>query len=967
MDILRSAFRQLRAHAGFSALIIALLAVGIGANTAIFGVVHAVLLKPLPFPSPGELVMVRKPPRDAAANIPGGGDLMPDSEFNAWIEAVPKSFRSLAAYRNNNANLQRGDGAVRVPSAAVTGEFFPLLGVSAWRGRLFTADDLKPGATPVTVLSHSAWASRFNSADDALGQVVRLDDTAHTIIGILPPAFEFVDPVQFWRPLVITATAPGEIRIQMVRVFGRLLSGTTHDTAARELDGLSERFWNNLTVGTFSGGPGGQREIRTGPRPTDGAPAPAGPGPAPASSLAAVEPVRETPGQLTAPDGRRMAIQLPPGADPNDPRIKQAIADAIAQQQANRRGASPQSGFAHAPESRVAPSNPAPSPDSVAGPRVVAGPPGAPGPSGATFVPAGPGGPRSGPPGALRLPFADSKAQLITLQEQLARQSRTTLWLLLGAVGFVLLIACANIANLQLARAASRKREAAVRAALGASPARLALELLLENLLLALAGGVLGVVLAWWGTQALEAFLASFLPRVNPIGVSLPVLGFAVLLAVASGLAFGLAPAWQAGRVDLLEALKDGSHQATAGGHRWRQGLVALEVALALVLAVNAGLLVKSIYQLYSTELGYRTEDVMTANLSLPRRYGAPEQQRDFADRWLDALRAIPGVKSAAIADSPPLSGFQQMVLSATIDSRGGRANASVNSTPPPAMGVASVTPEFFSAAGIALKQGRFFSGQDGADAPAVAIVNEAFLKVFHPNGFTLGSPVSLPTARGGHGAPASASIIGVVADIKPRGFDSAATPMAYFPFVQQPRPRLAAVLQFEGDAAALSRAVQQATHKVDTDLALDPPATLADQINRQNAPRRVTLMLTTAFAATAVLLAALGIFGVMSYTVTQRTQEIGVRMALGADAGMILRWMLRYGGIAVGVGLVAGLGLTFATSQLLTSQLSGITALDPAVVAVGMAGLALIGLAACVLPARRATRINPVEALRSE
>jgi predicted permease len=539
---------------------------------------------------------------------------------------------------------------------------------------------------------------------------------------------------------------------------------------------------------------------------------------------------------------------------------------------------------------------------------------------------------------------------------------------LLGAVGFVLLIACANIANLQLARAASRKREAAVRAALGASPARLALELLAENLLLAFLGGALGVVLAWWGTQALEAFLASFLPRVNPIGVSLPVLGFAVLLAAVSGLAFGLAPAWQTGRVDLLEALKEGSHQATAGGHRWRQGLVALEVALALVLAINAGLLVKSIYQLYSTELGYRTEDVMTANLSLPRRYGAPAQQRDFADRWLAALRAIPGIKTAALSDSPPLSGFQQMVLSATVDSRGGRANASANSPQPPAMGVASATPDFFSAAGIALRQGRFFTEQDGADAPAVAIVNEAFLKVFHPDGFTLGSPVSLPTAsRGGHGAPSTAAIVGVVADIKARGFDSAATPMAYFPLAQQPRQRLSAVLQFTGDSAALSRAVQQATHKVDTDLALDTPATLADQINRQNAPRRVTLMLTSAFAATAVLLAALGIFGVMSYTVTQRTPEIGVRMALGADAPAILRWMLRYGGTAIAVGLIVGLGLTYGTSKLLQSLLTGVTALDNSVIVVGVALLALIGLIACLLPALRASRVNPVVALRNE
>ena len=899
MDILKSALRSLRAHAAFSTLIILLLALGIGANTAIFGVVHAVLLKPLPYPQPGDLVMVRKPPRDGNLNIPGGGDMLPDTEFLSWIEAVPKTFRSLAAYRSASSTLQRGDGAVRVPTAAVTGDFFPLLGITAWRGRLFNADDLKRGATPVTVISHAAWLARFNGSDDALGQIVKIDDIAHTVIGVLPAAFEFTDPVQFWKPMSLAPGVPGQLRIQMVRVFGRLLPGTALEAATRELDELSERFWNNLTSGLFSGGPGDSAERR----------------------------VVQGPGGGPAPAAERRIAAAPEGA-PVERRIV--------------------AGPEGAPGER----------------RVIAGPGGPGGGQPNIVSQGGPGGP--GGPG-FRLPFADNKAQLVRLQEQLARQSRTSLWLLLGAVGFVLLIACTNIANLQLARAAGRKRDSAVRAALGAAPFRLAAELLTENLLLALAGGLLGIVLAWWGTQALEAWLANFLPRINPIGVSLPVLGFAVALAGIAGLGFGLAPAWAGSRVDLLDALKEGSHQSSATGHRWRMSLMALEIALALVLAINAGLLVKSIYTLYSTELGYRTGDVLTANLALPRRYSTPAQQREFADRWLTALQGLPGVKSAAITDVPPLSPYQQMVLSATVDSRGGQANATTRAAPP-AMAVGAVTPDFFSAAGIALRQGRFFTDQDSVEAPSVAIVNETFLKTFHPTGFTLGSPVSLPNgpAAGGHGVP-TASIVGVVADVRPRGFESTAQPMAFFPFAQQPRPRLSALVQFVGDDAPLIRALTEATHKIDSDLALDTPATLEDQINRQNAPRRVTLMLTSAFAATAVLLAALGIFGVMSYTVTQRTQEIGVRMALGADAGVILRWMLRSGGIAVGIGLMAGIGLTIASSKLLSSLLTGVTALDPLVVSAGVAGLALVGLIACLLPARRATRVNPVDALRAE
>jgi predicted permease len=882
MDLLTSAFRQLRAHAAFSALIIVLLALGIGANTAIFGVVHAVLLKPLPYPEPGDLVLVRKLPREGAATqqLPGGGDMMPDNELLAWLEAVPKSFRSLAGYRNSAATLQRGDGAVRVPAANVTGGFFPMLGVSAWRGRLFTDDDLKPGAAPVTVMSHAAWQSRFNGEDSALGQVVKLDDVAHTIIGVLPPSFEFTDPVQFWRPLPLLPNAPGQLRIQMIRVLGRLLPGTARETAQAELDGISERFWGNFG------------------------------------------PQRATGGGVPPPRGEQRVVAAPNGVQAVASNVGPALVAAPQpQSQASAQSSTPTSG----------------------GPTV-----------------------RTPAPGGFRLPFADNQAQLVPLQEQLARQSRTTLWLLLGAVGFVLLIACANIANLQLARAAGRRREAAIRAALGASPARLALGLLAENLLLATLGGTLGVLFAWAGSKGLALWLADYLPRVNPVGVNPAVLGFAALLAVAAGLAFGLAPAWQGSRIDLLETLKEGGHQASPAGARWRQGLVALEVALALVLAINAGFLMRSIYQLYSTELGFRTGDVLTANLSLPRRYATPAQQRDFAARWLESLSALPGVKTAALTDMPPLSPYQQMVLTVTQASTG-NTNASA-STPPPTMAIASVTPGFFQAAGIALRDGRVITGADGPDAPKVAVVNEEFVRVFYPKGVALGAQVNLPLGPGSHsGPPPTAAIVGIVADTRPRGFESKPQPLAYFPLAQQPKLRLTAVLHFAGDSAALARAVTTATHRIDADLALDQPSTLEQQINRQNAPRRVTLMLTGAFALTAVVLAALGIFGVMSYTVNQRTQEIGVRMALGADAGMILRWMLRFGGIAVGIGLAAGLALTFATNKLMTTLLTGITAPDPAVIAAGVAGLALIGMIACLLPARRATRINPVEALRSE
>jgi len=485
--------------------------------------------------------------------------------------------------------------------------------------------------------------------------------------------------------------------------------------------------------------------------------------------------------------------------------------------------------------------------------------------------------------------------------------------------------------------------------------------LLAENLLLALAGGALGLVLAWWGTQALHAWLTDLLPRVNPVSVNFSVLGFALLIALVAGVGFGLAPAWQGSRVDLLETLKEGGHQASAGGSRWRQALVALEVALALVLAINTGLLVKSIYRLYSADLGYRTEDVMTANLSLPRRYASAAQQRDFAQRWLESIRTLPGVKVAAVADTAPLSPFAQ-VFAATITGGSGNQNRSVNSAPQ-TMQIASVSPDYFKAAGIALKSGRTFTDSDGDGAPIVAVVNEEFIKQNFPDGLREGATIAAPIP----GQPQQAKIVGVVANVRARGLDSQPSALAYFPLAQVPRGRLTAVVQFDGESAVLARGITQAAQKVDADLALDAPSTLAQQIARQTAPRRVTLLLTGAFAATAVGLAALGIFGVMSYTVTQRTQEIGVRMALGADRSVILGWMLRYGGVAIAIGLVGGLALTFASGRLLTAYLAGVSALDAGVIALGTLSLALVGLLACLLPSLRATRVNPVDALRSE
>lgn len=904
MELLKSAFRQLRAHKTATTVIVLLLALGIGANTAIFSVVDAVLLKPLPYPDPGDLVLVRKIFPENGGIRPGAGDRVPDVEFGAWVEAVPKSFRALAAYRNGNAAFEFGEGAAMVPVADVTDGFFGMLGVTAFRGRLFEPADMIPGATPVTVLSHAKWMSQFNGDDSVIGRVVKLDDVAHTVIGVLPPAFEFVDPAEFWKPLPMAGIGrPGEMQIHLISAFGRLLPGTQPAIAARELDGISERYWEN-PFGSLMGRTSTEVHV-PGPQPQEGpmhrvvreaGPAPEG-GPAPGG----VE--------------RRIVHESAP------PAAEGEVAGGGERREIRESSSAP-----------AAASEPRPTEMRI-----------------------------------MMNPLAEGKARLVPLQEHLVQQSRTTLWLLLGAVGLVLLIASANIASLQLARAEGRKSEIAVRSALGASPRRLVTSLLLENLMLALGGGLLGILFAAWGIQGLEAWLANYVPHMGPVEISPTVLGFGLLLSVVVGLLFGLAPALQAGRIDLIEALKTGGHQGTRAGHRWRQALVAAEVTLALMLAINTGLLARSIYTLSQADPGFRTEDVMTARLSLPHRYGTPTQQRDFAERWVEGLRSLPGVKFAALSDLPPLTPYNQVMMVAEAQGGPTTQDASVDS-PPKRVAINTVTPDYFRAMGIALKDGRLLAESDTDGAPNVAVVNESYVKQYFPNGIVIGTPIELPFAphdSGPEDAPASATVVGVVADVRPGGLDASAQPLAYFPLAQSPRPRLTAVVQFSGSSTAIARSMTQTVHRIDPGLAVASAATLADQIARQTAPRRITFLLTSAFAITAIILASLGIFGVMSYTVAQRTQEIGVRMALGADEGRILRWVMGFGGTAIGAGLLAGLILTLATGRALRSFMEGIEGFDPLAIAAAVAVLAVSGVAACLLPAVRATRVSPVEALR--
>ncbi|MES1167113.1 MAG: ABC transporter permease, partial [Pseudomonadota bacterium] len=407
----------------------------------------------------------------------------------------------------------------------------------------------------------------------------------------------------------------------------------------------------------------------------------------------------------------------------------------------------------------------------------------------------------------------------------------------------------------------------------------------------------------------------------------------------------------------------------TPGRARWRQACVALEVALALALVANAGLLLKSYVKLRAVDLGFRTDVLAvtlptSANLRPTERNAGPspaqaQQQsriRDQAARFASALATVPGVKQFAIADRAPLSEFAMMFMTNI------EGYTPDPAAPAPPLSTASVTPGYFSVLGIPLREGRLLADSDGNGAPAVVVVNEAFARRYFPGQSVVGRRLASPSNPG-----TWATIVGVVGDTRRSGQDTTPQAQVYFPLDQWPQPRLAAVVRFEGDVRTIASAMLETLRKLEPGLPFDAPITLDERLDRMLAPRALVMGLLLAFASAAVLLAALGIFGVMAYAVAQRTHEFGVRMALGADRAGIIRHVLGGAGAAICLGVAGGIGLSFATSQLLAATLFAVTRGDPVILMAAATGLAFIGLIASLIPALRAARANPVEALRAD
>jgi len=552
---------------------------------------------------------------------------------------------------------------------------------------------------------------------------------------------------------------------------------------------------------------------------------------------------------------------------------------------------------------------------------------------------------------------AGSGADVVSLRANAVGRVQPILLIVLAFVGVVLLIACANVANLQLARAAARSRELSLRAALGASRPRIARQLLTESLLLSALGGGAGIVLAGWGIQGLLALVPADLPAYGAIGLDPVVLAFCAGVTILAGLLFGAAPVWHAVRTDLTRALTLRGDSGAGGRLDLRQVFVAVQLALAIVLLVGAGLLTRSLLALQRVQPGFDPSHVLTAEFRLPAvKYRTPEQIAGFMSRAVVAIRTVHGVRGAALAGSVPLSGNWGSV---TYLPAGQPAPAPGSA---PSARVNGVTDGFFATMRIPVLAGRDFDEHDRADAPPAVIVNAELARRAWPGRSALGQRLVVWTPQ-----EVGTTVVGVVGDIKDFTLGAPPVPQIYYPIAQNPGIFSSVVARTEGDPMALAQALRAAIWSVDPDQPVWRLRSMESVISRDVATPRFTMRLTLAFALLALLLAAVGVYGVMSVAVVQRTREVGIRMALGARRQQVIRLVLGRGLRVVGIALATGLAGALGLAPIIRTQLYGVTASDPVTFVAVPVLLAGVALLACYLPARRAARVDPMVALRTE
>jgi putative ABC transport system permease protein len=549
---------------------------------------------------------------------------------------------------------------------------------------------------------------------------------------------------------------------------------------------------------------------------------------------------------------------------------------------------------------------------------------------------------------------------LVPIRTQFTGEIRTPLLVLFGAVVFVLLIACANVANLLLARAAARQKDIAIRSALGASRNRLIRQLLTESVVLASLGGALGLLIALWGMDLLLALAPKDMVSMAGVGINYPVLGFTLLVSMLTGLIFGLVPAMEASRPNLNETLKEGGRSGASGErqHRVRNIFVVAEIAMSLILLIGSGLMIRSFARLQSVNPGFNPDNLLTVRLLLPSSKYRDDQQRiTFFRQALGRIQSMPGVRSAGAISFLPFTTL------------GAATGFTIEGQPAPAAGqkptldVRVCDPNYFQTMGIPLIKGRTFSEKEATEVSHVVIISEAMARDYFPGEDPIGKRVRIEMMEN----PAPCEIIGIVGDSKHQGLDIEPRAMSYWPHPELAYSAMTIVARTEGDPLSYTSAVQSAVQAMDKDQPLADVRTMGQWLSDSVARPRFSTLLLSIFAAVALVLAMVGIYGVMSYSVTQRTREIGIRMALGANRVDVMRMVVGQGMILALIGIGCGLGASVALTRVLAGLLFGVSATDPATFGLISAALAGVALLACAVPARRATKVDPMIALRYE
>ena len=809
----RYALRLLRRQPSFSIFVVLTLAIGIGANSAVFSVVNGVVLKPLPFAESERLIAI-------------WGRFDPESgfDFPQFVLSNPeyvdyrdhsRAVGEMAAYEVRSATVGApGADPERVPAAAVSSSFFPLLRVQPALGRAFTAEEDTPKGTRVVVLSHGYWQSRFGGDPAVLGRVISLNGVPTQVIGVMPGTFAYPrDNTQLWLPIRIDPANPGNRKAHGTRAIGRLAPGVDIEAARAELKVLMAD-WKARYPDTHTG------------------------------HYLFIRPMLED----------------------------------------------------------------------VSG----------------TIKPA--------------------------------------LLLLLAATGFVLLIVCANVASVVLARGEARVREMAIRGALGAERRRLIRLSLVESGILAVTAGVIGLGLGYAGVRGLIAIDPSSLPRSSEVGLDRGMVMFAAAASLLSAALFGLMPALRGARADLQSTLRERGQSATAGsGRQWfRRGLVVVEVSLSVTLVIGAGLMLRSFNRLLAVDSGFNANGIVTAAVSLPQKdYKEPERVESFYSRLIERLRATPGVTAASAGSTVPLW-TDQGVWDFQIDGR-----------PQPGAGKMAwnakavvVRPGYFETLGVPLARGRLFTPQDDARAMTVTVINQVMADTFFAGEDPIGRRIRI------HGVTAPEgwmTIVGISGNVRTDSLDETPKPAYHFLQAQTPKFEMGAfssmsiIARTSGDPETVISALRKEVRALDAGVVLYDVQTAETIIDRSVASRRFTSLLLGLFAFIGLVLGASGIYGVLAYTVARRTQEIGIRRALGAQPSRVAREIIAGGMKPVIAGLVFGLLASYWTTTLWSTQLFNVSRTDPAIYASVIVGVVLVALAATIVPVRRALSVSPIVALRSE